>query len=138
MQRPKHHIFTYNARVQPEDIDQLGHVSNVVYVRWIAEASAAHWFKLAPKSITEKYIWVVVRHEIDYLSSALLNDDVAVYTWVGEHSTATSTRYVEICSALSGKIFVKAKTTWCLLTAQNMKPARIDGDMKDLLNQTTK
>ncbi len=135
MQRPEQHVFTYSITILPSDIDQLGHVSNVVYVRWIAEASAAHWFRLAPKNITEKYIWVVVRHEIDYLSSALLNDEVVAYTWVGEHSTATSTRYVQICCAHSGKLFVEAKTTWCLMSAQNMRPARIDGDMKDLLNQ---
>ena len=39
--------FELSIKVQEADIDQLGHVNNVVYVRWVQDAAVAHWRALA-------------------------------------------------------------------------------------------
>src|SRR3989475_6121020 len=37
--------------VEPGDIDDLGHVNNVVYLRWVQDVAAAHWeATIAPRS----------------------------------------------------------------------------------------
>ena len=52
------------------DIDELGHVNNAAFVRWIQEVATAHWRAVAPQAHRDAYVWVVTRHEIDYLRAA--------------------------------------------------------------------
>ncbi|HPW63949.1 MAG TPA: thioesterase, partial [Cyclobacteriaceae bacterium] len=54
--------FSINIIVQPTDIDDMAHVNNVVYVRWVQEVAAAHWNTLTTVEIKQKYLWVVLRH----------------------------------------------------------------------------
>lgn len=132
MQEQAGEVYIHTITVEANDIDELGHVNNIVYVRWVQEASAAHWNQLADEETKRENAWVVMRHEIDYLSPAIFSDKVVAKTWVGESNGAKSVRYVDICSA-TGKIFAKAKTTWCLLSTQNMRPKRIDEKMLAVL-----
>ena len=75
--------FELAIAVEPADIDQLGHVNNVVYLRWVQEAAVAHWTAIAPATDQAKLLWVVVRHEIDYKQAAFLGDRIIARTWVG-------------------------------------------------------
>jgi acyl-CoA thioester hydrolase len=43
MERIADHFFEYKIKVFPADIDTMGHANNVVYLRWVQEAAAAHW-----------------------------------------------------------------------------------------------
>jgi acyl-CoA thioester hydrolase len=135
---PQIHInekdFSIVITVQKNDIDELGHVNNVVYVRWVQEVASAHWDLLASSEIKQKYVWVVMRHEIDYLSAAFQGDTLTATTWVGEANGARSERFVEIKNENSGKLIAKAKTTWCLLDSITMRPKRVDQDIVRLLN----
>lgn len=115
--------FSTPITVLPEDIDQMGHVNNVVYVRWAQEVAYQHWVTKAPQALQEKYAWVVMRHEIDYKSPAFLKDDLQGSTWVAEFSGARSIRFVQILRA--DKIMCEIKTTWCLLDAATLRPARV-------------
>ena len=36
-------VFEHKFVVSPSDIDQLGHVNNVVYLRYAQDAAVAHW-----------------------------------------------------------------------------------------------
>jgi acyl-CoA thioester hydrolase len=121
--------FEYPVTVTEKDIDEMGHANNVVYLRWVQEAAAAHWNHIASPGLKKHYAWVVVRHEIDYLQPAFLHDKIIAYTWVGEHSGATSERYVEIYNADTGKKLASAKTTWCLLDAISLRPKRIEAEI---------
>ncbi|HTR80539.1 MAG TPA: acyl-CoA thioesterase, partial [Bacteroidota bacterium] len=75
--------FEIKVTVDPKDIDELGHVNNVVYLRWVQEAAVAHW--LSGTSVEEQsgIVWVVLRHEIDYKHPARLGDPLLARTWVG-------------------------------------------------------
>src|SRR5512137_2825740 len=53
--------------VEAGDIDQLGHVSSTVYLRWVQDMAIAHWSAAATAEQQAGLIWVVVRHEIDYV-----------------------------------------------------------------------
>ncbi len=107
------------------DIDELNHVNNVVYLQWAQEAATAHWRRNAPEHIQEKYIWVVVRHEIDYKTPALLDQDLAAKTWVLDYDGAKSTRIVQIIRKNDGRVLAEARTTWVMLLISNGRPARI-------------
>jgi len=132
MLHPTNLIYEHPITVLPNDIDALGHVNNVVYVKWVQEAAEAHWQKLAGTTIKANYLWVVIRHEIDYSAPAFLQDTIIANTWVGEHSGAKSVRYVQIINTQSGKLLAEATTTWCLLDATTLRPKRIDDEMKKM------
>lgn len=124
-------IYSFNLTVTKKDIDHLNHVNNVVYVNWILEAAEKHWESLSSKKMNETYVWVVLRHEIDYLSSAMLDDEITVSTWIGDSLGVKSDRFVVI--KRGDKLLAKAKTIWCLLDKESMKPIRIPLELKGLL-----
>jgi len=123
--------FKLRIDVKPEDIDELGHVNNVVYLGWVQLVASTHWHKLSTDEIKSKNIWVAVRHEIDYVNPAFLGDEIIGYTWVSSLEGAKSIRHVEFY--LGEKCLAKAKTNWCLLDAATLKPKRIGQDIKTLL-----
>ena len=66
------------------DIDELGHVNNAVWVRWIQDIATAHWQATAPAEHVAAYVWVVTRHEIDYRGNVVEGETVTGETWVPE------------------------------------------------------
>lgn len=121
--------FSIIIKVQPADIDDLDHVNNVIYLRWIQDVAAAHWNKVASTEMKNNYSWVVLRHEIDYKSAAVLGDEIIAKTWVSSFEGVRSIRNVKLLHVANGKLLAEAKTTWCLLDAQTMRPKRIEGDI---------
>ena len=88
-------VFTLTITVSLEDIDTLQHVNNLVYVKWMDTIATTHWSFLTKENPLPQYVWVVMRHEIDYLKQATLGDEIIVKTWIGETKGITSDRYKE-------------------------------------------
>lgn len=130
-------VYRYNQEVQPTDIDQLDHVNNVVYVQWIQDAAVKHWKSAIPDEIKEKYVWVILRHEIDYKNPARLGDLLSIETKVLDAKGITSVRNVKIYRAKDKKLLVESITTWCMLNAETLRPARITNDIKNLFLEDT-
>jgi len=116
-------VFTLTITVSAEDIDNLQHVNNLVYVKWMDKIATTHWTYLTKNSPLPQYVWVVMRHEIDYLKQASLGDEIIVKTWVGETKGITSVRFMEFYK--KDVLLVKAKTTWAMLDSKTFKPTRI-------------
>lgn len=125
-------LFTHTIFITPSDIDAMNHVNNVVYLRWVQDAAAAHWDMIASEELRRKYSWVVLRHEIDYKSPAKLGDPVTAQTWVSSCEGVRSVRHVKLSHAETGTIFAEAVTTWCLLDAATKRPKRIDSDISSI------
>ena len=123
--------YTYSLTVEPEHIDNLNHVNNVVYLQWVNDISEKHWNILAVNGLKEKYFWVVLRHELDYHNEAFLNDELSLETWIGESKGVKSVRHVEIYKG--DNLLLKAASTWCLIDAKTLKPTRIKNDILDIL-----
>ena len=68
--------FTRTFTAAPDDIDELGHVNNAVWVSWIQDIAVAHWRAVAPADQVDAYVWVVVRHEIDYRGNVAAGETV--------------------------------------------------------------
>ena len=123
--------FSIEIIALDSDIDELKHVNNVVYVRWVQDVATAHWMATAVEEVRNIFSWMLIRHEIDYLGQAFLGDRIIGTTWVGEAKGATFERFVEL--AKHGKKITKSRTVWCLLDAKTLKPKRIDEKMIALL-----
>lgn len=107
------------------EIDELGHVNNAVYLAWAQEAAISHWVGAVHSDIIANYIWVVLRHEIDYRDPVLLGDMVEVRTWLGGMKGPRWDRYVDIRKPGAAAPAAKVLTTWCLLDAKTRRPRRI-------------
>lgn len=124
--------FEVIIHVNPNDIDQLGHVNNVVYLRWVQDAAAAHWNTLASPELQKELAWVVLRHEINYHKPGFLEDNIVAKTWVGETEGFRSVRFVEIYNG-KGVLLVSASTTWCLIDPASGRPKKITPEIKEKL-----
>lgn len=82
-----------------DDVDELGHVSNIRYVRWLQDVATAHsaavGFDVADYRALDG-VFVVRRHEIDYLSPAFRGDRLRLDTWVESWKQASSVRRTDI------------------------------------------
>jgi len=111
--------------VRPEDIDQLNHVNNVVYLRWVQEAAVAHWRAAASPEAQAELFWVVVRHEIDYKRPALLGDAIIARTWVGPATQLSFERNTEILRGRDRALLARARTLWCPMAMATGRPAQV-------------
>ena len=115
--------FETKFTVVASDIDELNHVNNVVYIQWIQNIANLHWTQLKQDLDTTAYVWVVIRHEIDYIGQSLLGETLVAKTWVGKTEGIRSIRHVEFYK--NNKLVVKAQTTFCLVNAKTFRPTRI-------------
>ena len=100
-------------------------VNNAAWVRWIQDIAVAHWRKVAPEEHREAYIWVVTRHEIDYLRAAYEGDRLLGRTWVGDAPKgARFDRYVEFAGN-DGRPCVRARTGWAIIDKASGRPIRV-------------
>ena len=116
-------VFSVKFKVKISDIDDLNHVNNVSYVKWMDTVAFEHLAYLTKDNPLSEYVWVVMKHEIEYLKQAVLGDEVIGKTWVGETRGFTSVRYIDFYK--DGVLILKAKTTWAMLDAKTYKPVRI-------------
>lgn len=109
----------------PDTIDELGHVNNAVWVQWLQTLATSHWDAAAPAEHKAAYIWVVVRHEIDYLRALGPDQRITGHTWVADRpSGAKFDRHSEFRSA-EGRVHLRAKTSWALLDKNTGRPLRV-------------
>lgn len=123
MPTPRRHAERYP--VLPEDIDDLGHVNNLVYLRWVQQVATAHWRDAARPEDRAATVWVVVRHEIDFVKPAVEGDEVEAVTWVERWRGATSDRHTELRRRADGELLARARTVWCALDRASGKPRRV-------------
>ena len=124
--------FSHNFIVSKSDIDAQNHVNNVAYVRWIQDAAVAHWFLATTEIQRENLTWIVTRHEIDYKKPAFENEKITVTTWVGEPTRVSWERFTEI--RRGEDLRVKARSIWCLIDRETLKPTRITQELKQMFD----
>ena len=122
-------VFIRTITATEADIDELGHVNNAVWVQWIQEVALDHWYSVADPAHQSAYIWVIVRHEIDYLRAAFAGDVLTANTWVGEAPQgARFDRHMEFVGA-DGKVRVRAKTQWAIIDKASGRPIRVPAEV---------
>ena len=84
---------------------------------------------MAPQEHRDAYVWVVIRHEIDYLRSVGSGETVTARTWVGEAPKgARFDRHVEFMGE-DGKARVRALTTWAIIDRATGRPIRVPDEV---------
>jgi acyl-CoA thioester hydrolase len=112
------------------DIDDLGHVSNLVYLRWVLETATAHSTSVGWD--LDRYrklgsVWVVRRHELDYLGQVTLGQSIIAETWVDPWKGASCVRRTELIR--DQQVVARAATTWAFMALASGRPQRIPEEM---------
>jgi acyl-CoA thioester hydrolase len=124
MPPPDRTPFAIPVTAVAADIDELGHVNNAVYLRWIQAVATAHWQAVARPEDVARFVWVVTRHEIDYLRPTLEGETLTLTTWVGTPKGARFDRFVEISDS-AGRVRVRAATVWALIDQASGRAVRV-------------
>jgi acyl-CoA thioester hydrolase len=123
--------FELKITAAAADIDELGHVNNAAWVRWIQDIATAHWYAVAPAEHRDAYVWVVIRHEIDYLRSVGPGETVTGRTWVPDPPRgAKFDRHMEFVGD-DGKPRVRAVTTWAIIDKATGRPLRVPKEVAE-------
>jgi acyl-CoA thioester hydrolase len=120
--------FRLALTARAEDIDELGHVNNTVYLRWVQDVATAHWAAVARAADIDRYIWVVTRHEIDYRRPTMVGEQLTATTWVGTPKGARFDRFVEIAGA-DGSLRAAALTVWALVDKASGRVLRVPAEV---------
>lgn len=124
-------LFRVALHPDAGDIDENGHVNNIVYVRWLQEVATAHWFAVAPAEDVARFFWVISRHEVDYLRASFPGEALVAETWGENPRGARFDRCTRIRGP-DGAPRVTARTTWVLMDRALQRPARVPKAMMAL------
>lgn len=134
--------FLVSFDVVEADVDMLEHVSNIAYLKWVQDAALAH--SAAVGLDIEAYrslggVFVVRRHEIDYLRPVLRGQIVHVRTWVDSVFAAKCKRATELAvadpSGAQERIVARAMTTWGFVEFATGRPTRIPDVVRQAFSQ---
>lgn len=115
------------------DIDELGHVSNLVYLRWVLDVAMAHsrslgWDHAEYRALGA--VFVVRRHELDYLGPVTVGQTLRAETWVDSWRAASCVRKTELVR--DGVVIARCATTWAMMSFASGRPTRIPEEIRAL------
>lgn len=118
--------FEMQIVVTDGDIDELGHLNNVRYVQWVQDVAVAHSASVGldyPTYVAIGGVFVLRRHEADYLRSVPPGAKVLARTWIGAMRAAQVERHMEFL--LDGEVVFTSLTRWVFVDTRSGRPARI-------------
>ena len=121
-------IFRRERTVRDEDVDQLGHVNNAVWVQFVVELADAHSTAngLGWKVYRELGgMWIVRRHEIDYIQPATLGEQLVEETWIVSIRGARCERRCRFTRASDGAVVLRSVTQWAFVDTKTHRPRRV-------------
>jgi acyl-CoA thioester hydrolase len=132
---PPANAFTHRFVVADSEIDELGHAGNVSWVRWVNDAATAHSAAVGLDLSAYRargLLWVVRRHEIEYLAPAFAGETLEARTWIAQVRGATSIRKTSFRRVADDAKLAHAATTWVLLSMPSGRPTRVPPDLGPL------
>ena len=120
--------FDLKLTVQPEHIDVLGHVNNVVYVSWMQDVATAHIEALGlglNEYLALKHAMVAVEHHVQYRKAAFLNETLILRTWLDDLNALYSSRQYVFYRAADQSVVFVGKTKWACVEIETGRPKRL-------------
>lgn len=120
--------------VRPYDVDFLGIVHNLVYIRWLEDLRMqvlAEHFPLEPAMTGEGIVPVLLRTAIDYRRPIRLFDPVVGHMWLKEAGRA---RYVLAAQfKVRGELMAEAEQVGCFVDLVTRRPVPVPAAIRAAL-----
>jgi acyl-CoA thioester hydrolase len=120
-------MFRHPIAIDPADIDQMGHVNNATYLKWVQEAVVDYWRSVAPPDAVARHLWVALKHEITYLRPTFLQD-VVVAEVIADRVEGARAMFTTVLRR-GEEVLSEIKSSWCCLDAATRRPARLARDV---------
>jgi acyl-CoA thioester hydrolase len=120
-------MFRHPIAIDPADIDQMGHVNNATYLKWVQEAVVDYWQSVAPPEAVARHLWVALKHEITYLRPTFLQDTVVAEV-IAEKVEGARAMFTTVMRR-GEEVLSEIKSSWCCLDAVSLRPARLARDV---------
>ena len=127
------HPFVLPITVGDDDIDAQQHASNVAVVRWMSRAAMRHSIALGFGAARYEQLgamFVVRRHEIDYLDRARLGEELVCYTWPSAIAKVTAKRRHCIIRPADDAVIAKGLNVWAYLDMATGRPRRMPAEVR--------
>ena len=121
-------VFDLKLTVQPEHIDVLGHVNNVVYVSWMQDVATAHIEQLGlglKEYIVLKHAMVAVEHHVQYRKAAVEGEEMILRTWVNDINALYSFRQSVFYRPKDKAVLFMGNTQWACIEIATGRPKRM-------------
>nr|WP_218948734.1 thioesterase family protein [Acinetobacter sp. YH16031] len=115
-------------KVQPEHIDRLGHVNNVVYVQWMQDVASAHIEQLGlglNEYLQLKHAMVAVEHHVQYRKAAFEGDELILRTWLSDLNALYSFRQYAFYRPKDQNVLFTGSTQWACIEIASGRPKRM-------------
>jgi acyl-CoA thioester hydrolase len=116
-------MFRHSVAIDPSDIDEMGHVNNAVYLKWVQEAVIDYWRSVAPSEAVATHLWVALKHEITYRRPTFLQD-VVVAEVIAEKVQGARAFFRTVLRR-GEDVLSEIQSCWCCLDAATQRPARL-------------
>lgn len=121
--------FSIELRVQPDDIDDYGHVNNAVYLRWLDQVAWAHAEAVGVGRAMHSRMrrgMAAMRTELQYLAPALEDDELLGGNWI-VHSDGRlrAQRRYQIVRPSDGATLLRALSLFVCIDIDSGRPSRM-------------
>lgn len=117
--------------VQTYDIDFAGHVSNIVYLRWLEDMRLQFFEKYysLEKCMQEGYVPVLVSTTINYKKPIRMFDKVHAIMWISKIGKTSLTFAAQIF--VNNELATEATHVGVFVDKETMRPRRLPGAFID-------
>ncbi len=121
-------VFDLQVTVQPEHIDPLGQVNNVMYLQWMQQVASAHVDALGlglKEYLALKHAMVPVEHHVQYRKPAFVGDQIILRSWLSDLDALYSYRQYAFFRRQDQALLFVGKTQFACIEIATGRPKRL-------------
>ncbi|MBD3375914.1 acyl-CoA thioesterase [candidate division KSB1 bacterium] len=124
-------LVDHAIQIRTYDIDFMGVVSNIVYLRWLEDMRLLFLEQWCPiqEQLDEHITPVLTRTEIDYILPLKMNDKPFAQMWLKNMTRVRFSLEAEISA--NGKIVMHAIQHGTYLTMKNLRPVPVPTKLRN-------
>ncbi|MEC7118818.1 MAG: thioesterase family protein [Pseudomonadota bacterium] len=121
-------VFSQLITVQPEQIDGLGHVNNVVYLQWVEQVAWQHSQALGLDLAAYQRLdaaMVAREHHLTYLAACFALEVIELRTWLAERDAVNLYRHYQFVRVSDERVVFEGSTRWVCIRLSTGRPMRM-------------
>ncbi len=129
---PPEGVYKIRRRVAWVEIDSAGYVNNPVFLTYTEDcgmSAIAHFKWPVQRMIAEGCAIVARKNQIEYLQTAVLNDEIEIATWVSNVRRASATRHYTIARVSDGVLLARVNTLGVWMNLKTGLPVRFPQEL---------
>jgi YbgC/YbaW family acyl-CoA thioester hydrolase len=131
---PEHGLFTISRHARWHEIDRAQHVNNAVFLEYAldCEMQAMTYYEWPVEMLREHGLALALRrHQIEYKQAALLDDELAISSWIAVIDTTTVFRHFVIRRVSDDVLLARIRSLRELVDAESGVPRPFPGAYRD-------